>query len=44
MNIEVDQKYFYIAYEGLKAELPEEWIAKKNSENEIFYENINTKV
>jgi hypothetical protein len=42
MDLEKDQKYFYIAREGLKAPLPEPWKPYKNSKGEIFFINLET--
>ena len=43
MDLKKDAKYFYIAKEGLKAQLPEPWKPYKNHLGEIFYINLNTR-
>ena len=43
MDLNIDQKYIYIAKEGLKAPLPEPWKPYKNSKGQISYINLKTK-
>lgn len=42
MDPSVDEEYFYIAKEGLKAPLPDNWKPYKNSKGEIYYIDLNT--
>ena len=42
MNLQTDQKFLYIAKEGLKAKLPDNYKPARNSQGEIFYVNLDT--
>ena len=37
-----DQKYFYLAREGLKAKLPSQWKPCQSRTGEIYYRNFET--
>ena len=37
-----DRKYFFLAEEGLKAPLPQEWKPCQNKQGEIYYFNFKT--
>ncbi len=43
MELPRDQRYIYLAKEGLKAPLPEPWKPYKNSKGEISYINVKTR-
>ena len=43
MDLEKDADLLYIAEEGLKAPVPEPWKAYSNENDEIYYENSDTK-
>lgn len=43
MDLEKDKKYFYIAKEGLKAPLPEQWQPFQNKlDDQVYYVNAET--
>lgn len=42
IDIKNEKKLLYLAMEGLRAELPSEWKAYKNKQNEIYFQNILT--
>ena len=42
MNTDTDQKYFWIAKEGLKESLPHPWKPCKTKDDDIYYFNFET--
>lgn len=42
MDPDEDREYLYIALEGLRAPVPEPWVACQNEEGEIFFQNSET--
>ena len=43
MDLEQDKDFFFIAQEGLKAPVPEQWQAYQDENDEMFYVNSVTK-